>query len=121
MLFQRSTNVSFDTHTHIYSGSTTPQYNIPLASQPCGLVRINKDIVVGCMDNTLTSYSHKGKKQWSLHFPATIMSVEVLYYKPRSFKAVLVALQNGDVRIYKDKFLVNHIKMDVCVCGCVCE
>jgi Bardet-Biedl syndrome 1 protein len=99
------------------SGSTTPQYNIPLASQPCGLVRINKDIVVGCMDNTLTSYSHKGKKQWSLHFPATIMSVEVLYYKPRSFKAVLVALQNGDVRIYKDKFLVNHIKMDDVVVG----
>lgn len=65
------------------------------------------------MDNSLTSYTHKGKKQWSLCLPDTITCVELLHYKPRSFKAVLVALQNREVRIYKDKFLVNCIQMDV--------
>lgn len=99
------------------SDSTTPRYKIPLASQPCGLQRINKYIIVGCMNNTLTSYSLKGRKQWSLRLPASITCVELLYYKPRSFKAVLVALQNRQVHIYKDKFLVNSITLDDVVVG----
>ena len=113
------THTRVHTHTHIhtlqlhFSGSTTPRYNISLASQSCGLLRVNKDIIVGCMDNTLTCYTHKGKKLWGVHLPATITSVEQLHYRPRSFKAVLVALQNREVRIYKDRFLVNCIEMDV--------
>ena len=30
--------------------------------------------------------------------------------------SVMVALQNGDVRIYKDKYLVNMLKAEVCYC-----
>ena len=98
------------------SDSTTPRYKMSLPSQPCGLQRVSRDIIVACMDDTLTSYSHKGRKQWSLRLPASIMCVELLHYRPRSFKAVLVALQNGEVRIYKDKFLINCITMDVSDC-----
>ena len=32
---------------------------IALGSQPCGLVRLDKEIVVGCMDNTLSTYNSK--------------------------------------------------------------
>ena len=39
--------------------------------------------------------------------------MELFHHRPRSFKAVLVALQNREIRIYKDKFLVNCITMDV--------
>ena len=65
------------------------------------------------MDDTLSSYTLKGKRQWTVRLPDTITCVEVLLFQPRSFRAVLVALKNREVRIYKDKFLVNCIKMEV--------
>lgn len=100
--------------TSLSSGvSTTPRYKIPLASQPCGLQRINKDIVVGCMDDSLACYSLKGRRQWGLHLPASLTCLELLHHRQRSFKAVVVALRNKEVRVYKDKFLVNCITMDV--------
>ncbi len=42
-----------------HSGSVTPKYKFPLGSQPCGLVRVEKSIVVGSMDNTLTSFNSR--------------------------------------------------------------
>ncbi|CAI7994607.1 Bardet-Biedl syndrome 1 protein homolog [Geodia barretti] len=104
-------------YTFKSGASTTPRYKIPLASQPCGLQRINKDVVVGCMDDSLASYSVKGRRQWSLRLPASLTCMELLHHRPRSFKAVVVALQNREVRIYKDKFLVNCITVDDVVVG----
>ena len=65
------------------------------------------------MDDSLASYSVKGRRQWSLRLPASLTCMELLHHRPRSFKAVVVALQNREVRIYKDKFLVNCITVDV--------
>lgn len=44
--------------------------------------------------------------------PASIMTVECLDYKPRNYTAAIVALQNQEIRIYKDVFLVDCIKID---------
>ena len=41
------------------TGGRTPKYKIPLGSQPCGLQRMDKNVYVGCMDNTLASYTMK--------------------------------------------------------------
>ena len=68
---------------------------------------------MGCMDDTLSGYSLKGRRLWSLSLPASLTCVELLHHRPRSFTAVVVALQNREVRIYKDKFLVNCITTDV--------
>ena len=65
------------------------------------------------MDDSLTSFTLKGRRQWTLQLPASLTCMELLHHRPRSFKAVLVALQNREIRIYKDKFLVNCITMDV--------
>ena len=100
-------------YVHYSGGETTPRYKIPLTSQPCGIQRLNKEIVVGCMDDSLTSFTLKGRRQWTLQLPASLTCMELLHHRPRSFKAVLVALQNREIRIYKDKFLVNCITMDV--------
>ncbi len=40
-------------------GGRTPKYKIALGSQPCGLLQVDKHIVLGCMDSTLSSYSLK--------------------------------------------------------------
>lgn len=43
--------------------------------------------------------------------------MEVIDYKSKGFKAVIVALNNCQVHIYKEKYLVNVIKTDAVVTG----
>ncbi|KAL3873186.1 hypothetical protein ACJMK2_036333 [Sinanodonta woodiana] len=90
---------------------------IELNSQPVGLERIGKTIYVGCMDETLQCFTSKGKKLWTVQVPASITTIEVLDYKNKGLKAVLVALSNCEVHIYKEKYLVDIIKTDSVVTG----
>ena len=39
--------------------------------------------------------------------------MQLMDHRPRGFKAVLVALRNREVRVYRDKYLVNTIKLEV--------
>jgi Bardet-Biedl syndrome 1 protein len=50
---------------------------IELESQPCGLVRAGKGIMVGCMGNQLHSYHIKGKKNFTVYLPSHITNMEV--------------------------------------------
>ena len=51
----------------IKGGGRTPKYCFSLGSQPCGMQRIDKDLVIGCMDQTLSCFSVKvrcGRGLW---------------------------------------------------------
>ncbi|XP_011417321.3 Bardet-Biedl syndrome 1 protein homolog isoform X3 [Magallana gigas] len=99
-------------------GTTDPLKNcIELNSQPVGLERINKTIYVGTMDESLHCYTSKGKKLWTVKLPGSMTTMEVIDYKSKGFKAVIVALNNCQVHIYKEKYLVNVIKTDAIVTG----
>ncbi|KAK3092485.1 hypothetical protein FSP39_003456 [Pinctada imbricata] len=99
-------------------GTTVTTKNcIELNSQPVGLQRINKTIYVGTMDEALHCYTSKGKKLWTVKLPASMTTMEIIDYKPKGFKAVIVALSNCNVHIYKEKYLVNIIKTDDVVTG----
>ncbi|KAK0059786.1 Bardet-Biedl syndrome 1 protein [Biomphalaria pfeifferi] len=99
-------------------GSTDVTRNmIELNSQPVGMERVNKNIYVGCMDETLHCFTSKGKKLWTVRLPASITAMEAIDYKPKSFTAVIVALSNQEVHIYKEKYLVDVLKMDDVVTG----
>lgn len=91
-------------------GSKTAKACIELTSQAVSLERLGKNIIVGCMDDTLTCYSTKGKKLWTVYLPSNIVSMAIMDYKARSFKGLLVSLNNGETRVYKDKFLVSTIR-----------
>lgn len=54
---------------------------------------------------------------WNLTLPADLTTVELMVHQRRGFKAILVALTNCEVHIYKDKNLVNIITMDDVVTG----
>lgn len=73
--------------------------------------RIGKSIIVGCMDNILLCFLIKGKKLWIVYFFSNIFIMSFMDYKVRGFKVVMVVLSNGEVRIYKEKYFVNIIKM----------
>ena len=59
----------------------------------------------------------KGKKLWTVKLPSSITTMETMDYKPRAFTAVLVALNNCEVHIYKEKYLVDVINMPDVVTG----
>ena len=92
-------------------GSKMAKACIELGAQAVGIERTGKSIVAGCMDNTLTCYSTKGKKLWAVYLPSNITTMSLMDHKARGFKAVMVALDNGEVRIYNEKYLVNTLKM----------
>lgn len=91
---------------------------IELETLPCGLVRLERNIIVATMDNVLHSFHIKGKKNWSVHMPESISNLSVMHVrKSRTMSALLVALSNGDVRMYQDNHLVTTLKTDDVVTG----
>lgn len=90
--------------------SKKPKYCIELSSQPVGLVRVNKNIVVGCTQESLRGYTQKGKKLWTAFLPAPITTMGVMDHKTRGYQAVLVGLANSEVHVYREKSLVNIVK-----------
>ncbi|XP_069501037.1 BBSome complex member BBS1 [Ambystoma mexicanum] len=90
--------------------SKRPKYSIELNSQPVGLVRVHKNIVVGCSQETLHGYTQKGKKLWTIQLPSAIMTMSLMDQKSRGFQAVLVGLANMEVHMFRDKNLLHVIK-----------
>ncbi|KAM6897060.1 BBSome complex member BBS1 [Xenentodon cancila] len=90
--------------------SDRPKYCIELSSHPVGLVRVGKNVVVGCSDDSLQGFTQKGKKLWKSELPAPITTMAAMELPTRGFQAVLVGLANCEVHLYRDKNLLSTIK-----------
>lgn len=91
-------------------GSDKPKYCIELSSHPVGLVRLGKNVVVGCTDESLQGFTQKGKKLWTTVLAAPITTMAAMDLPTRGFQAVLVGLANCEVQLYRDKNLLSTIK-----------
>ncbi|XP_050612598.1 Bardet-Biedl syndrome 1 protein isoform X3 [Macaca thibetana thibetana] len=89
--------------------SKHPKYCIELNAQPVGLIRVHKVLVVGSTQDSLHGFTHKGKKLWTVQMPAAILTMNLLEQHSRGLQAVMTGLANGEVRIYRDKALLNVI------------
>lgn len=91
---------------------------IELETQPVGLVRFDKNVYVGCMDNVIHCFHFKGKKNHSIYLPCPISCMSLLQItKSRVAKALVVALQNGEVRLYNGKHLIATVETNDVVSG----
>uniref|UniRef100_A0A3Q1GLI0 BBSome complex member BBS1 n=2 Tax=Acanthochromis polyacanthus TaxID=80966 RepID=A0A3Q1GLI0_9TELE len=90
--------------------SDKPKYCIELSSHPVGLVRLGKNVVVGCTDESLQGFTQKGKKLWKTILAAPITTMAAMDLPTRGFLAVLVGLANCEVQLYRDKNLLSTIK-----------
>jgi Bardet-Biedl syndrome 1 protein len=91
---------------------------IELESQPCGLARVDKSVMVGTMANVLHSYHVKGKKQYSVYLPSSITNMVALSMETmRTTKATIVALANGEIRVYNGKSLIHTLETNDVVMG----
>ncbi|KAM3860017.1 BBSome complex member BBS1 [Diretmus argenteus] len=90
--------------------SPKPKYCIETSSHPVGLVRMGKNVVVGCAEESLQGFTQKGKKLWKVSLPAPITTMAIMDLPTRGFQAVLVGLANCEVHLYRDKNLLSVIK-----------
>lgn len=95
----------------VKKGQETVYLCLELHSQIVGMERIHKHLIIACMDNTLSCYTAKGKRLWRNYLSANIVCTAPMDHKSKGFKAVLVALDNGEVQVYRDKYLVDTIKL----------
>jgi len=83
---------------------------IELDTPPCGLVRLKSLVICATMSNALHAYSHKGKKKWSVYLPCNTLVLEPLFMARNPHpNCYLVALENGEVRLYNERNLVTTI------------
>lgn len=81
---------------------------IELETQACGLLLLDKAVIVGCVDNVIHSYHIKGKKNWSIYLPEPITNIQLMQLRrKKSLSLILVAMASGDVRMYNGKSLVR--------------
>ncbi|KAF6257953.1 bardet-biedl syndrome 1 protein [Scenedesmus sp. NREL 46B-D3] len=104
----RFTVAARDGRLYNIKSGTLSRSVIQLDSQPVGVVRAGRQIVVGTMADALHCYTGKGAKQYTLYMPASILTLQLLAAPAaRQSKCVVVALSNGEVRVYNDKALVS--------------
>jgi len=83
---------------------------IAIESKPVGLVKFEKSIVIAGMDRTLQSFYLKGKKNWTITMPAEICTIAKMENNRAASKNnVLVALKNGQIRLFNEKNMINEI------------
>jgi Bardet-Biedl syndrome 1 protein len=98
-------------------GFKQPKATIPLSSQIVGVEKSGKNMIVGCMDRNLYCYSTKGKRLWKLEMPGDILSMNELELKSKGIQATIVSLNNNEVHIYRDKYILSKFKTQDAVVG----
>jgi Bardet-Biedl syndrome 1 protein len=110
---------------------------IELESLACGIIRLDKLIVVGCMNNVVHAFTLRGKPQYggghfdgvarlgsagvwlaarvrySIYLPEPIVCMELLSVsKTRTAKGLLLGLTSGEVRLYNEKSLIAQLRIE---------
>ncbi|CAM9926261.1 unnamed protein product [Ectocarpus sp. 6 AP-2014] len=82
---------------------------ISLEATPCGLARLPRQVYAATTDNNLHAYHLKGRRDFSLKMPALVVQLEAM--ETRSTTCLLVALADGNVRLYDaEKNLLHTLK-----------
>ncbi|KAF5406287.1 hypothetical protein PHET_00200 [Paragonimus heterotremus] len=93
----------------IKRGTPTISDGINPGSQIVGLVRLEKSIIVGCMDQTIKGFSLKGNPIWSVRVPSPILTIVPINLSTHSFHGYIVSLKDGDVRVYQEQHICDTV------------
>ncbi|ETV92493.1 hypothetical protein H310_13179 [Aphanomyces invadans] len=86
---------------------------IELESPACGLLQMDKSIIVACVDGKVISYHLKGKKNWSMAMPHDIVALEAMNLRrTKHTKGILIALRKGEILLYHEKIKVHSFKIE---------
>ncbi|KAF7233710.1 hypothetical protein EG68_10994 [Paragonimus skrjabini miyazakii] len=73
------------------------------------MVRLEKSIIVGCMDQTIKGFSLKGNPIWSVRVPSPILTIVPINLSTHSFHGYIVSLKDGDVRVYQEQHICDTV------------
>lgn len=98
-------------------GFKAPKISIPLGSQIVGIEKSGKNVIIGCMDRSIYCYTTKGKKIWKLEMPGDILAISGLDIRAKGIQGFIVSLNNNEVHVYKDKYIISKFKTQDAVIG----
>lgn len=98
-------------------GFKTPKATIVTPSQIVGIEKSGKNIIVGCMDSCLYCFSTKGKRVWKIELPDYILTMGSMEHKTKGITGIIVSLNNNEVHIYNDKYIISKFKTEDAVVG----
>lgn len=80
---------------------------LEMESPIMGLISLPRAAVIACMDRSITSFQVRGRRQYRLVMPARITALyPVVVDEVHTVNAIMVALANGDIRLYRERHLV---------------
>lgn len=91
----------------IKRGFKTGRLCVQLNSQPVGLLRSHNNIIVACLDGTLSCYTTNGNCIWKLQQPAGITAVAAIDIEILGLSLIAVALDNKEIHFYNNKIRVD--------------
>ncbi|KAI6659932.1 Bardet-Biedl syndrome 1 protein-like [Oopsacas minuta] len=95
----------------VKGGSKIAKICIQTGSHAVGIEKQGKNILVGAMDDSLSCYTSRGKKLWTIQLPSSITTMEAIEIKSKGIKGVILGLKSGEIRLYRDKLLVNKLML----------
>eukprot|EP00758_Cryptobia_borreli_P005864 Tbor_TRINITY_DN5007_c0_g1::TRINITY_DN5007_c0_g1_i1::g.14260::m.14260/K16746/BBS1; Bardet-Biedl syndrome 1 protein len=96
----------------IKNGTLQTGATIESEAQPVAIARYENVVAVATMSHSLDFYNVKGKKQYSVLMPCAITNMCSVFNEcTRQSKAVIVALSNGEIRVYVGKSLINKTQV----------
>jgi len=60
---------------YLVSKGQVDEMKIQIESKPVGMVRIDRNLVIAGMDNTIKAFTLKGKKSYAVQLPEQIVSI----------------------------------------------
>ena len=83
------------------------------SAQPNAIARIEKSIFITTMDSKLVCFHIKGRLNFNITLPAPATDMGVVkLQRNRIIEALIVSLQNGEVRLYNGKELIHTLQMN---------
>lgn len=69
------------------------------------------------MDSALYCYTTKGRRLWKHDLPSFIITMSSMEVKSKGIQAVIVSLNNKEVHIFRDKYLISKLTVEDPVVG----
>lgn len=105
---------------HIYTikrNLKQPRLSVQLTSQACAMAKMNSNMVIACIDTTLSCYSSKGNCLWSIKQPAAVKCMAAVNIDMFGIRMIAVALANKEIIFYCEKNVFDTLLMDEVICS----
>ncbi|TPP62271.1 hypothetical protein FGIG_04551 [Fasciola gigantica] len=91
------------------SGSDSVQRLFDPGSQIVGMIRADKTVIVGCMDQSVKAYSLKGHAVWTVRHNAPISSLIPVNLASQNLSGYILSLMDGTLQLYKEQHVCDEI------------